>query len=69
MCFFLRPPPSYLDGLKQPGRRDLFNRPTTPKAAHVLVKQSFLNEGAVLETNGDAFGKSEQIRGSTGTHM
>ena len=68
MCFFYAPP-SHLDGLKQPRRRELFNGPTTPKAAHVLVKQSFLNEGAVLETNGDAFGKSEQIRGSTGTHM
>ena len=68
MCFFT-PPPSHLDGLKQPRRRDLFNGLITPKAAHVLVKQSFLNEGAVLETNGDAFGISKQIRASTGTHM
>ena len=62
---FISAPHSHLYGSKQPLRRDLSNGPRTPHVARELVKQSFLNEGAVLETNGDAFGKSEQIRVST----
>ena len=48
-------PHSHLDGFKQPRRRDLSNGPIMPHSAHVLVKQSFLNEGAVVEMNRDAF--------------
>ena len=72
MCFSRRrvisyfdAPPSHLYGSKQPLRRDLSNGRRTPHVAHELVKQSFLNEGPVLETNGEAFCKSEQICAST----
>ena len=72
MCFSRRrvisyfdAPPSHLYGSKQPLRRDLSNGRRTPHVAHKLVKQSFLNEGSVLETNGEVFCKSEQICGST----
>ena len=42
-------------GSKQPRRRDLSNGPITPHSAHVLVKPSFLKEGAVVETKRYAF--------------
>ena len=66
---FMSAPHSHLYGSKQPLRRDLSNGPRTPHVAHELVKQYFLNEGDVLETNGDAFGKSEQIRARTVTQQ
>ena len=56
---------SHLDGSKQPRRQFLSNGPITPHSEHVLVKQSFLIEGAVVYANGDAFADSEQIRVST----
>ena len=66
---FISAPHSHLYGSKQPLRRDLSNSPRTPHVAHELVKQSFLNEGAGLETNGNVFGKSEQISASTVTQQ
>ena len=53
ILFFLRLN-SYLHGSKQSRRRGPFH-PITPHSPHVLVKQSFLNEGAVVYANGDAF--------------
>ena len=46
---------SHLYGSKQPRRRDLSNGTITPHSAHVLVQQSFLKEGAVVETKRYAF--------------
>ena len=51
---FLRPN-SHFDGLKQLLRRGPSNGPITPHSAHVVVKKSFLDEGAVVETNRDTF--------------
>ena len=46
---------SHLYGSKQPRKRDLSNGPRTPHLAHELVRESFLKEGAVVETNLEPF--------------
>ena len=63
--FVFYAPPSHLDGLKQPRRRDLSNGPRTPHVAHELVKQSFLKWRSIFTWRCCFFSRPEQLSQST----